>query len=352
MARTPAAPLSPSHFLRAGLDPTGRTTPGGFALLALGMGILWGLGRLGPTWIEGWGRGQEALAAIPLAALLVPGTGHALRRLNDTGRPGWWAWALALPWLRWALLAWLLVAPSSQRRRRTDSQWRILGLGVAGVAAVGLAGSLIWTTAPVVAQGMKPALLPGDLVLVRRAPVRLSRGDVVAFGMEGETAAPRMGRIVALGGERVAVEGGAPVIDGGKAAWAEDGVFSEAFGRQGPEGVMPVCGNGTVGLGAECATQRFLETLPDGTTYAVLDAGRRPLDAAGEVQVPRGQFYMLGDHRDAVRDSRLSPAVQGMGFVAEAQVIGRVDLVVASSEGAHWWDPRGWRPSRVLEVVR
>ncbi|HVG47160.1 MAG TPA: S24/S26 family peptidase, partial [Rubellimicrobium sp.] len=186
MARAPvAAPLSPGRFLRAGLDPTGRTKPGGFAVLALVMGALWLLGRFGPAWIEGWGRGHEALAAVPLAALLVPGTGHTLRRLNDLGRPGWWAWALLLPWLRWALLAWLLVGPSSQRRRRTDSGWRLLGLGVAGIAAVGLVGSLLWTTAPVVAQGMKPALWPGDLVLVRRAPVALHRGDVVAFRMAG-----------------------------------------------------------------------------------------------------------------------------------------------------------------------
>jgi signal peptidase I len=352
MARRPAAaPPSPARFLREGLDPSGRTKQRGFVVLMLVMGAFWALGRLGPHYVAGWGRGHEALAAIPLAALLVPGLGHALRRLNDLGRPGWWAWALALPWVRWGLLAFLVLAPTSQRRRRGDSGWRLLGLGVAGIAALGLAGSLLWTGATVAAQGMKPTLWPGDLVLMRRAPVTLERGDVVAFRLEGE-AVSRIGRVVALGGERVAVEGGAPVIDGVAAAWAEDGWFAETFGRQGPEGVMPVCGNGTVGLGAECLTHRFLETLPDGTTYAVLDAGRRPLDAAGEVQVPRGQFYVLGDHRDAVRDSRLSPAVQGTGFVGAGQVIGRVDLVVASTEAAHWWDPRGWRPGRLLEVVR
>jgi signal peptidase I len=158
--------------------------------------------------------------------------------------------------------------------------------------------------------------------------------------------------VIGRGGEGVAVEGGAPVIDGTKAVWAEDGWFTEVFGRQGPEGVMPVCGNGTVGLGAACATHRFLETLPDGTTYAVLDAGARPLDAAQEVTVPDGFLYVLGDHRDAARDSRLAPAVRGTGLVALDRVVGRVDLVIASSEAARWWDPRGWRPSRVLEGVR
>ncbi|EYD78005.1 Signal peptidase I [Rubellimicrobium mesophilum DSM 19309] len=346
-----AEPFSPTGFLGRGLDPTGRTTPVGFAALLLVMGALWVVGRLGPVWVEGWSRWHEALAAIPLAALLVPGTGHALRRLNDSGRPGWWAWALLVPWLRWALLLALLVTPSSQRRRRTDSGWRLLGLGVAGVAALVLAGSLIWTTAEVAEQGMKPALVPGDRVLVRRAPVTVGRGDVIAFRVEGE-AAPRVARVVALGGERVAVEGGVPVIDGARAALAEDGLFAEVFGPQGPAGVMPVCGNGPVGLGADCLTHRFLETLPEGTTYAVLDAGTRPLDAGLEVEVPRGRFYVLGDHRDAARDSRLSPAVGGTGFVSEGQVIGRVDMVVASAEGRHWWDPRGWRPGRIGGIVR
>lgn len=352
MARRPAAePLSPTHFLRTGLDPTGRTEPAGFAALLLVMGGLWALARLGPRYVEGWGWWHEVLAVIPLAALVVPGVGHALRRLNDMGKPGWWAWALVVPWVRWGFLLLLLVTPSSQRRRRTDSGWRFLGLGLAGVAALVLAGSLLWTTAPVLGQGMKPALLPGDLALVRRAPVDLRRGDVIAFRMEGE-AAPRMGRVVALGGERVAVEGGAPVIGGAGATWAEDGLFAETFGPQGPEGVMPVCGNGPVGLGAQCLTPRVLETLPDGTTYAVLDAGARPLDAAGEVEVPRGQIYVLGDHRDAARDSRLSPAVQGTGLVDEGRVIGRVDMVAASTQARRWWDPRGWRIGRIGEVVR
>ena len=71
-----------------------------------------------------------------------------------------------------------------------------------------------------------------------------------------------------------------------------------------------------------------------------------------QVEVPEGRFYVLGDHRDAVRDSRLSPAVGGTGLVAAGQVIGRVDMVVASAEGRHWWDPRGWRLGRIGEIVR
>lgn len=350
MARRPP-PISPSRFAREGLDPSGRTGAAGFGaflLLLLGLFALW---RLGPSVVEDWGRGHEALAAIPLAAFLVPAVGHVLRRLNDLGWSGWWAWAVALPWVRWGFLALLATLPSSQRRRRTDSGLRALGLGVAGAAALVLAGSLLWTTAGVAAQGMKPALLPGDVALVRRMPLEVARGDVVAFRMPGEAAA-RIGRVIGLAGERVAVEGGRPVIDGAAASWAQDGFLVEIFGRQGPAGVMPVCGNGTVGLGAECRTRRLLETLPGGRAYSVLDAGVRPLDAMEEVTVPEGRLFVLGDHRDAAQDSRLAPAVRGTGLVALGQVIGRVDLVLASSDARRPWDPRGWRLSRLLRGVR
>lgn len=348
--RPPSTALSPTRIVAEGLDWTGRTRAGRFAallLILLGLLALW---RLGPSVVEGWHRGHEALAAIPLAVLLVPAMGHVLRRLNDLGWGAGWAWLLALPWLRWGLLLLLATLPSSQRRRRTDGGWRLLALGVAGVAALVLAGSLLWTTAGVAAQGMKPSLLPGDLALVRRMPVAIRRGDVLAFRLPGE-AAPAVARVVGLPGERVAVEEGRPVIDGTPAALGSESVFVEVFGRQGPAGVMPVCGNGAVGLGAECRVRQVVETLPGGAAYPILDAGPRPLDRMEEVQVPEGRLFVLGDHRDAARDSRLGPAVRGAGMVALSQVIGRVDLVLASSAAARPWDPRGWRLGRLLRGV-
>lgn len=351
MARPPRSRFSATRAFREGLDWTGRTGAAGFAALLILLGGLHALRSLGPQAVEGWGRGHEALVAVPLAALLVPAMGHVLRRLNDLGWSGWWAWALALPWLRWVFLLLLATLPSSQRRRRVDNGWRLLGLGLAGAVALALAGSLLWTIAGVSGQGMKPALLPGDLALVRRMPVEIARGQVLAFRMPGEDA-PRMARVIGLGGESVAVEGGRPLIGGRPADWAQDGLFSETFGRQGPAGVMPVCGNGAVGLGAECLTPRLVETLPGGPAYRVLDAGMRPLDAMAEVAVPEGHLFVLGDHRDAAQDSRLGPAVRGTGLVALGQVVGRVDLVLASAEGARAWDPRGWRLSRLLRVVR
>jgi signal peptidase I len=114
---------------------------------------------------------------------------------------------------------------------------------------------------------------------------------------------------------------------------------------------MPVCGNGAVGLGAECLTRRLVETLPGGRAYPVLDAGARPLDRMEEVEVPLDRLFVLGDHRDAAQDSRLAPVLRGTGFVAVEQLVGRVDLVIASTQAARPWDPRGWRWGRLFRVV-
>jgi hypothetical protein len=83
MARRPRPePISPTRFVREGLDPSGRTGQSSFAALLLILFGLVALWRLGPSRIEGWHRGHEALAVIPLAVLLMPALGHVLRRLN------------------------------------------------------------------------------------------------------------------------------------------------------------------------------------------------------------------------------------------------------------------------------
>ena len=42
-------------------------------------------------------------------AMLLPTIAVAARRLHDTERSGWWLWLLLLPFVGWAVLAYLLV---------------------------------------------------------------------------------------------------------------------------------------------------------------------------------------------------------------------------------------------------
>ncbi|MGY1826368.1 signal peptidase I [Blastococcus sp. SYSU DS0541] len=66
-----------------------------------------------------------------------------------------------------------------------------------------------------VASGsMAPTLDVGDLVLVLRWPVSVDRWDVVVADPAAPGTAPLVKRVVAFGGESVAVEDGVLVVDG------------------------------------------------------------------------------------------------------------------------------------------
>lgn len=348
-ARRPLLP-APGALLAHGFDWMGRSP----RTEALAMAVLVGLPlawlRWGPLWTGVWHRWHEAAGLVPLALLSVPAIGIAVRRLTDMGWRGWWVWLLALPWIRWALLAALLLLPSAQRRRHPHGGLRAFGLGIAALIGIGLLGSLGWTTAPVLAQGMRPTLWPGEVVLLRRAPLELVPGDVVALRLPGETEI-RWGRILARGGDRIAVEEGRPVLDGQALPQFQAGFLVEPFAPQGPRRILPVCGNGAVGLGADCRTRLLTESLPTGRSYRVLDAGLRPLDRIEEVTVPSDRLFLMGDDRDAARDSRLAPAAGGLGLVPEDAVLGRASLVLLSATG-RLWDPRGWRLARLLARVQ
>lgn len=64
------------------------------------------------------------------------------------------------------------------------------------------------------AGSMAPTLDDGETVLVLRWPLSVDRWDVVVATPPGPDAEPVVKRVVALGGESVAIEDGALVVDG------------------------------------------------------------------------------------------------------------------------------------------
>jgi signal peptidase I len=75
------------------------------------------------------------------------------------------------------------------------------------------------------------------------------------------------------------------------------------------------------------------ETLPDGSRHEIFErAGWGQFDDTREFQVPDGHLFVMGDNRDNSLDSRVLPSLGGVGFVPLENVVGRVDLVLASWE--------------------
>ena len=179
--------------------------------------------------------------------------------------------------------------------RRHVLEWA-KSLAIAAVLAI-LLRTLVVQGFYIPSGSMEPTLEPGDSVLVNRFVYRLHpprRGDIMVFRFPADERLDFVKRVIGVPGDVVEERDGHFLVNGLPL-------------RQ--PGVVRVSNGGGPG--------------------PTLDFGR----------VPRGQFFVLGDNRDASLDSRY------WGTVNMHEVIGQAFLV-HWSRGAHWWDVRWGRIAR------
>ena len=176
------------------------------------------------------------------------------------------------------------------------------------------------------------------------------RGDIVVFRhpVDGRDF---IKRVIGLPGDRIQMQDGLLYINDEAVQVEPAGTFSEVMEPQGPLGMRPQCSNGAVGFGAVCEKQRFIETLPNGVSHAILDIGPRPTDNTGVFTVPEGQFFFMGDNRDNSTDSRVAQAARGVGFVERKDIVGRADRVMFSSAGRSMFAFWTWRGDRFFKAL-
>ena len=175
-----------------------------------------------------------------------------------------------------------------------------------------------------------------------------ARGDIIVFRHPVD-GTDFIKRLVGLPGDRIQMRGGVLHINGAAVEIEPAGEFVEEFSPQGPMRIRPRCSNGVVGIGADCIKQRYTETLPDGTSHAILDIGPQRADNTGVFTVPEGHYFFMGDNRDNSTDSRLPQAVGGVGFVPYENLIGRANRVIFSSAGRSMLFFWTWRGDRFFE---
>jgi signal peptidase I len=176
------------------------------------------------------------------------------------------------------------------------------------------------------------------------------RGDVIVF-RHPVTGVDFIKRLIGLPGDRVQVKDGLLYINDEPVNVEDAGFFTETFEPQGPQGQMPRCANGTVGLGADCVSERYLETLPNGVTHDVLNIGDQASDNTGVFTVPEGHYFMMGDNRDNSMDSRFRQSVGGVGFVPFEDIVGRADRIMFSSAGRSMLAFWTWRSDRFFKAI-
>jgi len=212
---------------------------------------------------------------------------------------------------------------------------------------------------------MKPTLLVGDYLFVSKLSYGYSRysfpfspnlfgeggrvfasaperGDVAVFKLPRDRETDYIKRVIGLPGDEIVMRDGVLFINGEEIEKKPAGNFTTVDDSGRPETIP-----------------KFIETLPNGVSYAVLDANPNgPFDNVGPYKVPDGHYFMMGDNRDNSTDSR---ALWGVGFVPKENLIGRADIIFFSGAldepGAlEWTSPWTWpfdvRWGRFFQIVR
>jgi len=163
------------------------------------------------------------------------------------------------------------------------------------------------------------------------------RGDVVVFKLPRDNQTDYIKRVIGLPGDEIQMIHGVLHINGEavKKERVDDFVMRDQSGR-------------------ERHTARYMETLPNGVTYPVLDLVNEGIGDNTEVyKVPEGHFFMMGDNRDNSTDSRFLSEV---GYVPFDNLVGRAQVIFFSiDEDAAFWQIWKWpadvRWSRILQLV-
>ena len=212
---------------------------------------------------------------------------------------------------------------------------------------------------------MLPTLYIGDYLLVAKWPYGYSRysflfgfpsfegkllgrlpkrGDVVVFRHPAGKF-DLIKRVIALPGDTVAVRGGELVLNGRPLQRRQLPPFRMPITPNSPCKVAPGARPLLVasGSGTACLYPAYLETLPGGPSYTVLDqVDDGPGDDFPSIRDPPGHVFLMGDNRDDSLDSRFRTP-QGIGMVPVDNLVGRALVTFWSTDGgSSYWKPWTW----------
>ncbi len=252
-------------------------------------------------------------------------------------------------------------APKADLKSETkDFMWFLLKLGI----FVFILRSFIVAPFNIPSESMMPRLLVGDYLLVAKWPYGYSnyslpfsvpllpqrilatppqRGDVVVFKAPPGNNTDYIKRVIGLPGDSIEMRDGQVILNGNPIPKKRIADFVHPVTPNSPCYAAQFAEQASDGS-IRCRYPQFLETLPNGKSYKVLDLAPADMDNTEVYLVPEGHLFAMGDNRDRSADSRF-PAVegQGIGIVPQENLVGRALVSVFSTDGsASWLLPWTW----------
>jgi len=162
------------------------------------------------------------------------------------------------------------------------------------------------------------------------------RGDVAVFKLPADNKTDYIKRIIGLPGDRIQMIKGILHLNGKavKRQRTKDFLFRSYSGN------------------SERIPQ-FIETLPSGRHYKVLEAegNNGPLDNTPVYTVPKNHVFAMGDNRDQSKDSRF---INDVGYIPINNLVGRAKILFFSIDGSVWqfWKwPSTIRGKRIFDAL-
>jgi signal peptidase I len=178
---------------------------------------------------------------------------------------------------------------------------------------------------------MRPTLLEGDVVLVDRLAYAVKvpltdvviahisepkRGDIVTFSSPKD-GTRMIKRIIAVPGDRVEMRNEVLFVNGRAAEYTDPEALTEPGGP-----------------GGDIKAVRLTETIGQHKRRIQLLSNVPAINSFRPIDVPPGNYLVLGDNRDNSADSRY------FGFVPRHRLIGRASRVLVSADIEGSWLPR------------
>ncbi len=234
-----------------------------------------------------------------------------------------------LVWLLdWALFARLRQQPSMSK---TPAEPMVVEYSKAFfpvLLAVLLLRAFLFEPFRIPSGSMMPSLLVGDFILVNkyayglRAPVwhtpltageRPERGDVVVFRFPNDESQDYIKRVIGLPGDHISYYNRRLKVNDKPLKIEKNGIYRGLGDGNGMLGA-----GGCDRVGARCEV--YVEQIGD-SRYTVMTNPDTAYSLNGEIFVPEGHYFVMGDNRDHSNDSR------HWGFVPELNLVGRADWI-------------------------